>query len=67
MKPRLCLGKPLAYLEMKLTMAFLIQRFDLTQFPNEVHSKEYLPSIATAPKGQVLVRPKIRVSVLSKE
>jgi hypothetical protein len=58
--PRLCLGKPLAFLEMKLTTAKILQRFQLTQRREEEHDGSYFVSIVAPPNGQLLVRPSVR-------
>ncbi len=58
--PRLCLGKPLAFLEMKLTTSKILQRFQLTQRPEERHDGSYFVSIVAPPIGQLLVRPVVR-------
>ena len=46
--PRVCLGRPLAYLEIQLLLAFLLQRYDfkLSRSPND----DYVSSLVSPMK-----------------
>jgi hypothetical protein len=42
---------------MKLTTAMVLQRFRLTQSPDEKHDGNYFASLIAPPKVQLLIRP----------
>jgi fatty acid omega-hydroxylase len=61
--PRLCLGKPLAYLEVKLMLSLLLRRFEFSQHPDiPVHDGMYFDTIVMPMKGGL----KLKVTERSK-
>jgi cytochrome P450 len=50
--PRLCLGKPLAYLEVKLMLALILRKFQFSQHPDvPVHDGAYVDTLVMPMKG----------------
>ena len=56
--PRLCLGRPLALLEMQLCLAFLVDGFEF-ELARE-HTDEYSPSIVSNMKHGLWVKATAR-------
>lgn len=57
--PRLCLGRPLAYLEMQLMLAALVLKFDM-EAACDLKDESYVQSIVLRKKNGLLVRPRLR-------
>ena len=57
--PRLCLGRPLAYLETQLMLAALVHKFDM-EAVSDLKDESYVQSIVLRKKTGLLVRPRLR-------
>jgi len=55
--PRMCIGQNLALLEAKLTLAVLLQRFELARSPNYVHAPTVLMLLYPQHGAPVIFRP----------
>ena len=60
--PRLCLGRPLAYLEMQLVLGAVLSRYELAEAPGCAHTDEYINSIVAPMKKGLTVTVKRRRS-----
>lgn len=55
--PRMCIGQNLALLEAKITLAILLQRFELVRSPNYVHAPTVLMLLYPQYGAPVIFRP----------
>ncbi|KAF8648151.1 hypothetical protein HU200_065004 [Digitaria exilis] len=55
--PRMCIGQNLALLEAKITLAILLQRFELARSPNYVHAPTVLMLLYPQYGAPVIFRP----------
>jgi PHYB activation tagged suppressor 1 len=60
--PRMCIGQNLALLEAKLTLAVLLQRFQLARSPNYVHAPTVLMLLHPQYGAPVIFRPVVSPS-----
>ena len=55
--PRLCLGKPLAYLEVKLVTLMLVRSFDFEERGGKRHDGTYVSTVTMPIRGGYCVTP----------